>query len=299
MSNNNLQVILRSIRPPFLLLTPVCILLGLGTAINTGAEINTATFLLALAGAISAHISVNTLNEYLDFRSGLDLVTQKTPFSGGSGALPDNPLAASAVLSVAILTLVTTILIGLYFIVLRGLAILPLGLMGVVIIVLYTGWINRHPFSCLLAPGLGFGPLMVIGTHFVLTGNYHWLAAIASLIPLFLVSNLLLLNQYPDIKADKSVGRRHFPIAFGTDVSNWTYASFISLTYLAILIAVVTGLLPKLSLISLLTIIVAVPTLMGVFRYANDTPRLIPYLALNVAVTLLTPTLLGVSLLAA
>jgi len=297
MSNNKLRIILQSMRLPFLLLTPVCVFLGFATAVSSGAEINTAVFLLALTGALSAHISVNTFNEYLDFRSGLDLVTQKTPFSGGSGALPDNPHAANAVLIVAITTLVVTTLIGLYFIYLRGLAIFPLGLLGIAIILLYTGWINRHPFLCLLAPGLGFGPLMVTGTHFALTGHYSWQAFIVSLVPLFLVSNLLLLNQYPDIDADKSVGRRHFPIAFGTGISNWIYAGFISLSYLIILLAVATGLLPKLSLISLLTIMAAVPTLIGVFKYAENVPKLVPYLGLNVAATLLTPTLLWVSLL--
>lgn len=285
-------------RLPFILLTPVCVFLGFGTAFNSGAEINTATFLLVLVGAICAHISVNTFNEYHDFRSGLDLVTQKTPFSGGSGALPDNPQAANAVLIVAITALLVTILTGLYFIYLCGLTILPLGLLGIAIILLYTGWINRHPFLCLLAPGLSFGPLMVTGTHFVLTGHYSWQAIVVSLVPLFLVNNLLLLNQYPDIEADKSVGRRHFPITFGTGISNWIYTGFISLSYLTILIAVAAGLLPKLSLISLLTLIAAVPALMGVIKYANNIPKLIPYLGLNVAATLLTPTLLWVSLLA-
>lgn len=284
-------------RLPFLLLTPVCVFLGFATAVHSGAEIDTTIFLLVFTGAVCAHISVNTFNEYLDFRSGLDLVTKKTPFSGGSGALPDNPQAANTVLIVAITTLLITILIGLYFIYLRGPAILPLGLLGVTIILFYTGWINRHPFLCLLAPGLGFGPLMVTGTHFVLTGHYSWQALIVSLVPLFLVSNLLLLNQYPDIEADKSAGRKHFPITFGTGISNWIYAGFISLSYLTILVAVATSLLPKLSLISLLTIMATVPTLIGVFKYANNVPKLVPYLGLNVVATLLTPTLLWVSLL--
>jgi hypothetical protein len=47
--------------------------------------------LLIFIGALFAHISVNTLNEYFDFKSGLDLTANKTPFSGGSGALPNTP----------------------------------------------------------------------------------------------------------------------------------------------------------------------------------------------------------------
>ncbi len=54
--------------------------------------------MLALLGAFLAHISVNTLNEYFDFKSGLDLETIKTPFSGGSGA---DFAAAHGVLSIS------------------------------------------------------------------------------------------------------------------------------------------------------------------------------------------------------
>jgi 1,4-dihydroxy-2-naphthoate octaprenyltransferase len=35
-------------------------------------------FIIILIGALSAHISVNMLNEYYDFKSGLDLKINKT-----------------------------------------------------------------------------------------------------------------------------------------------------------------------------------------------------------------------------
>ncbi len=46
---------------------------------------------LVLLGALAAHGAVNALNEYADYRSGLDLRTARTPFSGGSGTLVDHP----------------------------------------------------------------------------------------------------------------------------------------------------------------------------------------------------------------
>lgn len=48
-----------------------------------------------------AHVSVNTFNEYLDFKSEPDLITKKIPFSGGSGALPQTPEMAGTVLTIA------------------------------------------------------------------------------------------------------------------------------------------------------------------------------------------------------
>ncbi len=292
---NTFTAVVQSMRPPFLLLTPVCILLGVGSAMYAGYSIDMVLFMLILSGALAAHISVNTMNEYMDFRSGLDLQTQKTPFSGGSGALPRQPQAAKAILMMAIISLAVTVLIGLYFISLRGFSILPLGLLGISIIVFYTGEINRHPFLCLLAPGIGFGPLMVVGTYFVLTGEYSWQVAIVSLIPLFLVSNLLLLNQYPDIEADKRVGRNHFPIAYGIEKSNRVYAVFLLLAFMTLLFAVSKAYLPLSSLISLLLFLTAGLALKGAMEYSGKIAEFQPYMGLNVATALLMPLFLGVS----
>lgn len=70
-----------------------------------------------MCGATLAHISVNTLNEYEDFKSGLDFQTFKTPFSGGSGTLPNHPNIAPQTLWLGLLSLAVTIGIGLYFVV--------------------------------------------------------------------------------------------------------------------------------------------------------------------------------------
>lgn len=38
---------------------------------------------LAFIGLLLAHISVNVFNDYFDYRSGIDLETKRTLFSGG------------------------------------------------------------------------------------------------------------------------------------------------------------------------------------------------------------------------
>lgn len=284
-------------RLPFLVLTPACILLGLGTAVKEAGNISPLYALLALLGAISAHISVNAFNEYFDFKSGLDARTERTPFSGGSGVLPERPEMAKAVLYIAQSTLAITVLIGVSFSVVRGLALLPLGILGILVIVTYTPWITRHPALCLMAPGLGFGPLMVMGTHFVLTGHYSWPSFTASLVPFFLVNNLLLLNQFPDAEADQSIGRRHLPITIGRRYSSWIYALFLISAYLTIVVGVYLGYLPFASLLGLGTIVIAIPVSIGAFKYAEDIKRLIPYMGLNVIVNIATPVLVAIGLL--
>jgi 1,4-dihydroxy-2-naphthoate octaprenyltransferase len=283
-------------RLPFLILTPACVALGAATAAWSGSSINLFHLCLALIGAVCAHISVNALNEYDDFKSGLDFNTRRTPFSGGSGTLPASPENAPVVLTTGLVALGITALIGVFFVYVRGPWLLPLGLLGVIIIVVYTRWLTRNPLLCLIAPGLGFGPLMVMGTHFALAGSYSWTAFVASMVPFFLVSDLLLLNQFPDVEPDREIGRYHIPIVIGRKASVNVYSAFLAGAYLSIILGYFGGVLPRSSLLALVSMVLAITTGKGVMRYADDIPKLIPYMGRSVAVIIITPVLLAIGL---
>lgn len=243
--------------------------------------------------ALFAHVGVNALNEYQDFLSGLDFKTTKTPFSGGSGALPQNPQAAIAVLMMAVISLVITAVLGFYLMIVQGIHLLIPGLIGLVIIVTYTHWINRKPWLCLIAPGLGFGVLMVLGSYIALTGVMDVKVALISLVPFFLVNNLLLLNQYPDIEADKQVGRFHFPIRYGIKISNMIYLIFLIAAMLVISFLMVFHQLPPFGWIAILPLFAGLFTYFGAEKYRQDIGRQPQLLAINVVVTLLTPAILS------
>lgn len=293
----SLRHIIGPMRVPFLALTPACVLLGIGTAVWQSGGVSTTAALLAFIGAVAAHISVNAFNEYYDFKSGLDLKTNRTPFSGGSGTLPENPKMARITLLTAWASFAVTAVIGFIFMLTRGSALLPLGLAGLILVFGYTTWFTRDPLMCLIAPGLGFGPLMVMGTHFALTGVYSPTAFVASLVPFFLVSNLLLLNQFPDVAADRSIGRKHLPIVIGRKKSSHIYALFLILTYLTLGIGVAVNWLPGKALIGMLTALVAVPAAIGAYRYHDDIEKLLPYMGMNVIINLATPVLMAAGLL--
>ena len=292
----NLKALLGPMRLPFLILAPACVLLGIGTAYWRMGQINGLYALLALIGGVTAHISVNAFNEYFDFKSGLDEKTERTPFSGGSGTLQANPAMARQALGLAVAALVIVALIGVYFIMIWGWSLLPLGLLGLLVIFAYTPWLSQNAFACLIAPGLGFGTLMVMGTDFVLTGEYTWTAFIASLVPFFLVSDLLLLNQFPDVDADRTVGRLHFPIVIGRKNSSIIYAAFLAAAYLSIIVGVYLAYLPIATLLGLLTVFLAVPVAIGVYKNADDIPKLIPLMSKNVLINILTPVLMAIGL---
>jgi 1,4-dihydroxy-2-naphthoate octaprenyltransferase len=292
----------RETRPQFIVLTPMCVAVGVGTAawVEGGfSHLALAHVALALFGALCAHIATNVLNDYFDYTSGLDLKTKRTPFSGGSGILPAKLMTAQAALIFGLAALFITAAIGIFFIWVRGWGILPLGLIGLIVIVIYTPLITRRPLLCLMAPGLGFGPLMVMGTHFVLTGSYDAVAIVASLVPGFLVSNLLLINQFPDVEADAAVNRRHILIVLGRAAGAWYYAAFAVATFLVVILGSIAGEFPATTLIALIPLPLAVVTIKGVFKNANNIKKLVPFLGQNVIYTLATPLLLGIGFMIA
>jgi 1,4-dihydroxy-2-naphthoate polyprenyltransferase len=284
-------------RPKFLLLVPASVFPGIATAFHQVNSLQMVDILLVLMGALMAHVGVNVLNEYQDFRSGLDMTTQKTPFSGGSGKLPAYPEMAPAARTLAAAALALSGAVGVYFSISSGPLIwIPAGA-GLLIIVFYTGFLNRHPLLCLIAPGTGFGSCMVLGTHYALSSTYTLQAFCASLIPFFLVNNLLLLNQFPDVDADTRAGRRHYPIVIGRTKSALIFLGFLAASYLTIVLCVSLGVFPRGALLGLLTIPAAVPMQLGIFRYANTLERLAPFMGLNVMVTLMTPVLMAAGML--
>lgn len=294
---NSAATVLRSSRPNFLILTPVCIFPGLAAAHSDGYALDVVTvFLIVLAGLL-AHAAVNLLNEWDDFRSGLDLATHRTPFSGGSGALPAAPDAAQAVLVAGLTALAISAIIGVYLMSVVGPGLLLPGLLGVFLVVAYTAWITRRPLLCLIAPGLGFGPIMVAGSYYAVAGEYSLGVLWASLTPFFLVSGLLLVNQLPDVEPDRVHGRLHYPIVLGPRIAARLFAGVLLMAYLLPVVGVAVGLLPTMALLVLLSAPFALQVGRKAIAHANETDLLTPWLGLNVATLLATIVLLGVGFL--
>jgi len=288
---------LGTLRVPFLLLNPSCVALGAGCAFWRKGSVSWTDVLLALVGAVCAHAAVNSLNEYSDYHTGVDFNTVRTPFSGGSGTLQRHPGMTGYALGIGFACAGITAVIGVYFAVACGWRILPIGILGLVTVSLYTPWLTRRPLLCLIAPGLGFGTCMVMGTDVVLGGDYSMTAFAASMVPFFLVSNLLLLNQFPDVEADRSGGRRNVLIVHGIRAGAVIYTLFLAGTYISVAVAVLLRILPPLSLLALLTVPLAVRASLGALRHGCDMEKLKPALGINVLLNLLTPLLLASGLL--
>lgn len=286
------------IRAPFLPLSVVLAFLGTCIAWYDDA-FHLGHALLAFFGLLLAHISVDVLNEYYDYKSGVDLETAKTPFSGGSGALPAGLVTPRQALWLGTGALVAIVPIGIYFTLTKGWALLPLLLVAAACIVLYTPFILKMGWPE-WAPGLGMGTLPVLGAYFVQTGDYAVPAIIAAIPSGILVHNLLLLNEFPDVEADRKGGRRTLPIFIGKGKASIVYSALTVMVYIWIIGGVVAGLtgivekgMPPHCLIALLTLPFAIKAIQGVRKY-QDAAKLLPAMASNVQVVLLTQLLLGI-----
>jgi 1,4-dihydroxy-2-naphthoate octaprenyltransferase len=280
-------------RPQFLILSPILVILGMGMALYNG-EFNALYFILAIIGLVLLHTSVNTLNDYSDFKTGIDLKVKRTPFSGGSGILPTKALSASAVLKLGLITFFLAVPIGIYFILERGLSLLPLFIIGAVFVLWYTSHITHLGYGLPeISAGLGLGTLPVFGTFIILNGGFSWTMLYASIPSGFLVCNLLYLNEFPDAEADRSGGRKTLPIILGTKKAAIIYSVITLMVYVWIAVGVVLGLMPAWTLLALLTLPFAIKAIQGALTF-KQIEELIPAQGANVMVVLLTQLLMGI-----
>jgi len=286
-------------RPQFLILSIVLAFLGTAVAWYDG-DIILWYAILAGIGLTLTHASVNILNDYFDFRSGIDQAAKRTPFSGGSGILPAGLLTPRQVLWLGIISFVFAVPIGIYFVVVSGWPLLPLLLLAAFLIILYSPLILKRPWPEWSA-GIGLGALPILGMYFIQTSAYTFHAWIACVPSALLVHNLLLLNEFPDVEADKIANRRTVPIAFGKKKAAVFYSIVALSVYFWIIIWVAAGffnwtstwVMPPWALLALLTLPLTIRGIKGALN--NDNPAIfMPGMASNVMTVLGTQLLLGV-----
>ena len=283
-------------RAPFLLLPPTLVASGAAAASWNG-SFSWVRTVLALVGLVSLHMAVNILNEWSDLRTGIDLATERTPFSGGSGTLPAGGMKPRTALAFGLVCTGVGLVIGVWFLLEVGWVLLPIIIAGAVSVLAYTDVLARIGVGEIAAGfGLGAGP--VIGAALVQGGGWSTAAMAASVPAFFMTFNLLLLNEFPDEDADRGGGRHNLVILLGRRPAAWIYATAGLTTPIAIVIAVLLGVLPPLSLVAVLPSLLLVKPLFWVLR-GPGLPVPIPALGANVAWNLATNTVMALTLVIA
>ncbi len=276
----------------FIPLTIILVSLGAAIAAHEG-FFRWDYFILAMIGSILVHFTVNVANDYYDYVDGIDLNTPRTPFSGGSGVLPSHLLKPRQAFWFATICLFLAMVIGFYFVMVRGWLLFPLLLVAGFSAYFYNVYLARWLVGELFA-GLNFGPVLVLGSYYVQTGRYSWETLFASLAPGILTANLLFLNEFPDQEADQKGGRRHLVITMGKKSASMLFVAMLIASYLCIIIGVLTKIMPPVTLIGLMTLSFGWKTARGALKYYNDTRQLIPVLGSNVITILGTQALITI-----
>lgn len=294
-ANDDVKNLAILVRANFLLLTLVIVAAGLSAAFYDGHVLNVTNALLTLLGALLAHMAVNTFNNYFDYKTGVDRRTLKTPFSGGIHLLVDGRVSSATAFSVGLLCFMGAAVIGLYFIRVFFWPLLPILVYGGISICFYTPWMARLPGVSEIVAGTNFG-LMALGAYVTQTGEISSVALAVFLPSSILVAILLLLNEFPDVEADRLAGRRHLVLLLGRKRASRLYVALLALVYLSIISLVFLGVTPMSTMLTLATLPFALKAAHTTMKRHDDVNTIVSALGSNTVVVLATIALIAVGL---
>ncbi len=264
----------RTLRPWSYTAAVIPVLLG-GCLAAWAGHLNVPVLLLAVVGSIAIQAGANLMNDYYDFTRGTD-----TPqVQGTGGALIRGDLTPRQIFIAGVVAFIIGSAIGLYMVAIAGQFILWLGIVSVICAYAYTGGPYPLAYNGLgeIAVFIFMGPVMVVGSYYVQTQQVTWPVILASLPVSFLVAAILHANNLRDIDTDRVNGKRTLATILGRQGARWEYYLLIGGTYLSLLGLVIAGIAPPLTLVTLVTLPLAL-RLVRIAGSETEAPKLQPVL---------------------
>ena len=286
---------LRAIRIRFLFASIISVINGLTISFWKYGAFDITYAILTCGGVICLHASVDLLNDYWDYRRGIDKVTKRTKFSGGTGILPENLLKPKTVYVAGMSFLLLGSLIGVYFVAIRGITIA---------IILAFAILSIYFYSIKIV-NVGLGELfvaiksamIVIGAFYVQTGLIDMTALYIGIIVGTLSASVLFVNSFPDYDADRDNGRRTLVIILGKKRGAKLLPLLVSVSYGLIAIGILLGYTKLYSLISFISIPAAVSAIRQLKENSEKVEKLVPAMTTTLLFSRITGILLAISLL--
>ncbi len=257
---------------------------------------------LALLGIALIHAGANLANDYFDHQSGADAANRfSTPFSGGSRVIQEGVVDPRAVVAAAALCTAAGAACGVaLWLHTRGPVLLAIGAAGIA-----GGWFYTAPPLKLAHRGLGelatmlcFGVLPALGTEWALRGRLtaqvSWVGLPAGL----LVAAILFINEFPDVAADASAGKRTLVVRLGPRRAVAAYGLLLVAIYASVAVGVLLGWMPPLAGLVALVAPLSWKILRILRRNYADVGGLVPGMAATVLQQLLFLLILTAAYLA-
>jgi 1,4-dihydroxy-2-naphthoate polyprenyltransferase len=290
-----ISVWLRVIRVRFLLASVIAVSVGMALHWSQNGSVEYFDLILTFAGVIALHASVDLLNDYWDFKRGIDTKTTRTKMSGGTGVLPEGLLKPSSVYRAGVAFLIIGSLIGSYFVMTHGILIAIILGFAILSIYFYS--------TKIVDSGLGEffvavkGSMIVIGTFFIQSGDVNIESILAGIVIGTLSSLVLFIASFPDHDADKSKGRKTLVIVVGKKKAIKLFWIFPLISYVVILIGVSVSLFPVLSLITLLSFPLIIKSGLGLQKNYDTIDGLVPFMSSTLKFSRITGILFALSFL--
>ena len=271
---NKLILYIEELRAPFFTASIIPVLLGTAVAYHQSGIFNLFNFVLILIGSVFIHAGSNVSNDYFDSANGNDEANKEflRPFTGGSRLIQNRLLKPKEVMIEFIVLYAAGLIIYSFLAFKIGYFVILMGAIGVL-----SGYFYIAPPAFLSSRGIGeilvglnFGPLLCCSAYYVQTGTLSRVPVFASIPVAFLITAVLYINEFPDYKADKQIGKNNLVVRLGREKAVHGYL-FLLLAALATVIAgVLFGILPKPSLLLLLIIPFAVVSIIELYKnYGN------------------------------
>jgi len=286
---------IRVIRIRFLLASVISVSVGLAITWWSTNDITIVDAILTMCGVLALHASVDLLNDYWDFKRGIDTKTHRTKMSGGSGVLPEGLLKPSQVYAAGIVSLIIGAAIGMYFVATDGIVIGIILAFAVLSIYFYSTKIVNWGLAEVFV-GIK-GSMIVIGTYFVQTTDITEQAVLGGIVIGTLSSLILFITSFPDHDADKEKGRKTLVISLGKERACSILWILPVVTYGITVIAVFFEIFPIFCLLILLTIPLIIRSGLKLKQNYDKLINLIPVMSSTLYFSRITGVLLIVGFL--
>ncbi len=290
-----LSVWFRVIRIRFLLASVIAVSVGLVMNWWQNSSLDPFDSIMIFAGVLALHASVDLLNDFWDFKRGIDTKTKRTKMSGGTGVLPEGLLKPSTVYRAGIAFLIIGTVIGGYFVITDGI---------IIAIILGFAILSIYFYSTkIVDSGLGEffvavkSSMIVIGTFYIQSGEITLESILGGIVVGALSSLVLFIASFPDHDADKSKGRKTLVIAVGKQTASKLFWIFPLVSYSAIIIGVSVNLFPLFSLICFFSLPLMIKSGMGLQKNYNSVDDLVPFMSSTLMFSRITGALFVASFL--